>query len=858
VNFQGVTHTGHCSIHTAARPLALRKVLLVPQIAKNLLSVHKFSRDNDVFFEYHPWYFSIKDRQSRRSLLEGRCESGLYPIKATDVPPLKRALATRTISSSQWHAWLGHPSPQVVRSILVLNKLPCSRDPTPSICDACQLAKSHQLPYSSSVHHSSSPLDLIFYDVWGPAPTSVGGYKYYISFIDDFSKFSWIYLMHDRSEAPHIFMQFKTHVERLLDTTIKHVQSDWGGEYRKMHNTFFSTLSITYHVSCPHTHQQNESAKRKHRHIVETGLALLAHAHVPLKFWDDAFLNATYLINRMPTRVIDNSSPLERLFHTKPNYSLLRVFGCACWPHLRAYNKNKLAFRSIECVFLGYSSLHKGYKCLDQSSSRVYVSRDVVFDEHVFPFYRDSTNPASSLHSLHLDNSNVNLNFDRMCTPVSSNPLRAAVQVQSPSNSVEPSAGTLPSESVLPTVPIIAGAGPITFVPALVSSGATLPPDDLGLSGSASNVASFDLAPPLSVPPTANDRAVASSTPALAPASLGTKPTADVTVPAHPYGTRLRHNIRQPKKRKDGTVTYSVVRSSPQEPTSHKIALQNPLWRQAMSDEFDALLRNKTWHLVPSRPSLNIIDCKWVFKIKQKPDGSVDRYKAHLVAKGFKQQYGIDYDATFSPVVKPTTIRLLLSLAVSRGWVIRQIDIQNAFLHGFLDEEVYMKQPPGFEDSVYPDRICKLDKLLYGLKQAPRAWFARLSTKLVQLGFLASKADISLYLFNKAGLQIYFLIYVDDIIIISSSTAATDRLLGQLRSEFAVKDLGPLSYFLEIEVRRDSDGLTLMQPKYIHDLLERTNMLSASGVPTPCFRLTSLVIMKVNVYREMMLPNIGV
>jgi hypothetical protein len=218
-----IKHTGHCSIHTAARPLALRKVLHVPQIAKNLLSVHKFSRDNDVFFEYHPWHFSIKDRQSRRSLLEGRCESGLYPIKATDVPPLKRALATRTISSSQWHARLEHPSPQGVRSILVLNKLPCSRDPTPSICDACQLAKSHQLPYSSSVHHSSSPLDLIFFDVWGPAPTSVGGYKYYISFIDDFSKFSWIYLMHDRSEPPHIFMQFKTHIEGLLDTTIKHV-----------------------------------------------------------------------------------------------------------------------------------------------------------------------------------------------------------------------------------------------------------------------------------------------------------------------------------------------------------------------------------------------------------------------------------------------------------------------------------------------------------------------------------------------------------------------------------------------------------------------------------------------------------
>jgi hypothetical protein len=172
-------------------------------------------------------------------------------------------------------------------------------------------------------------------------------------------------------------------------------------------------------------------------------------------------------------------------------------------------------------------------------------------------------------------------------------------------------------------------------------------------------------------------------------------------------------------------------------------------------------------------------------------------------------------------------------LIVSCGWVIQQIDIQNIFLHGFLDEEVYMKQLPGFEDSSHPDYICRLDKSLYGLKQAPQAWFACLSSKLVLLGFSASKADISLFLFNKNGIQIYFLIYVDDIIIISSSSAATDRLLGQLRDDFAVKDLGPLSYFLGIEVGHHSDGLTLTQHKYIHDLLSLTNMLSTSSVTTP-------------------------
>jgi len=135
-------------------------------------------------------------------------------------------------------------------------------------------------------------------------------------------------------------------------------------------------------------------------------------------------------------------------------------------------------------------------------------------------------------------------------------------------------------------------------------------------------------------------------------------------------------------------------------------------WRDAVNSEYDALLRNKTWHLVPPQPG----SCKWIYKVKQKPDGSIDRYKARLVAKGFKQRYGLDYEDTFSPVVKAATIRLILSLAVTKQWSIRQLDVQNAFLHGILEEDVYMKQPPGFVDHTLPDHVCKLDKSLYGLK----------------------------------------------------------------------------------------------------------------------------------------------
>jgi histone deacetylase 1/2 len=225
----------------------------------------------------------------------------------------------------------------------------------------------------------------VFSDVWGPAPKSGGHFSYYVSFIDDFSKYTWVYLIKHKSEVFSCFREFQILVERQLNCKILAMQTDWGGEYQSL-NSFFKQVGISHHVSCPYAHQQNGSAERKHRHIVEMGLTLLAHSSMPLKFWDEAFLTAVFIINRLPSRVIDHDTPLHRLFGQEPEYASLRTFGCAVWPNLRPYNTRKLEFRSKKCVFLGYSNLHKGFKCLDPSDGRVYISRDVVFDEQLYPF----------------------------------------------------------------------------------------------------------------------------------------------------------------------------------------------------------------------------------------------------------------------------------------------------------------------------------------------------------------------------------------------------------------------------------------------------------------------------------------
>lgn len=252
-----------------------------------------------------------------------------------------------------------------------------------------------------------------------------------------------------------------------------------------------------------------------------------------------------------------------------------------------------------------------------------------------------------------------------------------------------------------------------------------------------------------------------------------------------------------------------------------------------MAAEFKALTANKTWTLVPYQRQKNIIDSKWVFKTKYKADGTLERRKARLVAKGFQQTPGLDYDETFSPVVKASTVRIILSIAVHFNWEIRQMDINNVFLNGELKETVLMRQPEGFIDKARPQHICKLTKAIYGLKQAPRSWYDRLKNTLLRWGFKNTQSDSSLFvLMNKQHIT-FLLIYVDDIIITGSNSSFLGSFIKQLNVMFALKDLGNLHYFLGVEVCRDAGGIYLKQTKYISDLLKKFSMENVSSCPTP-------------------------
>uniref|UniRef100_A0A2N9EJB2 CCHC-type domain-containing protein n=1 Tax=Fagus sylvatica TaxID=28930 RepID=A0A2N9EJB2_FAGSY len=303
-------------------------------------------------------------------------------------------------------------------------------------------------------------------------------------------------------------------------------------------------------------------------------------------------------------------------------------------------------------------------------------------------------------------------------------------------------------------------------------------------------------------------------------ASLPIAPSAPVNT--HPMNTRSKHGIFKPKSFHTTTTDYTHT-----EPPTYQIASKFPQWCSAMDEEFSALQRQQTWSLVPPPFGKNIVGCKWVFKLKRHSDGSISRYKARLVAKGFHQQHGIDFEETFSSVVKPPTIRLILALAVTYNWPLRQLDIRNAFLHGFLKEEVYMIQPPGYVDPHHPQHVCRLQKSIYGLKQAPRAWFESFTTQLLNLAFQSSHANSSLFIYKEGSVIAFLLLYVDDIVLTGNNVQFITQLITNLSKVFELKDMGTLSYFLGLQIQRSLDGLSLTQTKYATDLLTKHNMLNS-------------------------------
>ncbi|WVZ48590.1 hypothetical protein U9M48_000011 [Paspalum notatum var. saurae] len=260
----------------------------------------------------------------------------------------------------------------------------------------------------------------------------------------------------------------------------------------------------------------------------------------------------------------------------------------------------------------------------------------------------------------------------------------------------------------------------------------------------------------------------------------------------------------------------------------------------AMHEELENFERNHAWDLVEPPPNCRPIGTKWVFKNKQGEDGMVVRNKARLVAQGFCQKEGIDYEETFAPVARLEAIRILLAFAASKGFKLHQMDVKSAFLNGFIEEEVYVRQPLGFESARFPDRVYKLRKALYGLKQAPRAWYARLKSFLLKSGFVMGSVDKTLFLLSRGDDTLIVQIYVDDIIFGGSSHALVSSFAEQMSREFEMSLMGELQFFIGLQIKQGLKGTFVHQAKYTRDILKKFNLGDSKPMTTPMSTNTAL------------------
>lgn len=752
-----VSHTG--DISTAS--LALSDAFLVPQLTLNLISVGQLC---ELGFEV---YFSkrgcvVQDPQTGQIIGTGRRVGRLFQLISLMVPPKAVVRCGAMISPEIWHSRLGHVSHSRLRSLAssgVLGHLNANKVD----CQSCQLAKFHALPFNNNDSISQAPFDLVHSDIWGPSPTTtMGGSHYFVIFVDDFSRYTWIYLLKSRSELQQVYYNFAAMVRTQFSATIKVFRSDNAQEYKEKKFLHFLAESGTLpQYSCPGTSQQNGRAERKHKHILETVRALLISAACPESFWGEAALTAVHTINRIPSPVIGNKSPYERLYGVLPNYDLLRVFGCACFVMLQPHERTKLESRARLCCFIGYGINHKGYRCWDPVSQRLRISRHVVFWEHKM---------FSSLSGFHLSKTESPY-FTNLGLPLFPEAIETPMEV--PSTTLEENSLSA-EESFLDA--------PIDFQSAS---------SELENSSNAGHTSS-----------------------------------ASSTMPTVRRSSRVSH---QPAYLQDYHC-YSAI-ATVHEPRTFKEARLDPDWQKAMQEELEALQKTHTWDLVDLPPNKTAIDCKWVYKIKTRSDGSVERYKARVVAKGYHQEYGIDYEETFAPVARLTTVRSLLAIAAAKRWQLFQMDVKNAFLNGNLQEEVYMRPPPGYDHP--PNKVCRLRKALYGLKQAPRAWFAKFSSTIHRFGFRSSPYDHALFIRRTSKGYVILLLYVDDMIITGDDLQEIQDLKRRLNKEFEMKDLGLLNYFLGLEVTSNSKGYFLSQAKYASDLVSRAGLTDNKIASSP-------------------------
>ncbi|KAJ9538188.1 hypothetical protein OSB04_030921 [Centaurea solstitialis] len=718
-----------------------------------------------------------------------------------------------------WHKRLSHLNFKTLNQLCINNLVVGLHDfryTKVSLCSACEKGKQTKASFKSKqISSISSPLQLLHMDLFGPVNVqSIAGKKYT--------------LKDGKTQQP------------------RSIRSDHGTEFKNSTlETFFDQKGISQNFSSVRTPQQNGVAERRNRTLIEAARSMLSEANLATQFWAEAVNTACYTQNRSLIVKRFRRTPYELFRNRKPSIEHLHIFGCVCYILNNKDNLGKFDSKSDDGIFLGYSSISKTYRVFNKRRQTIEETIHVKFDESgpTFPHPHDNSEINQWADSF----------FQVPDIPIA-----------------DPSPQDLPdgfeenptSPSHIPIPPLI-NATPITQV--------TPEPDQPTNSEDFSQTTVSEPAPNLLPDPSVNEASTSQQV-YQPPALRWTKD--------HPIDQVLSNPSSGVKTRcQSGNVCLYVNFISENEPKEIDDALRDPAWVSATQKELAEFIRNNVWLLIPRPRKRTIIGSKWIFRNKIDEIGfggrgmekyekrrenvknaqvqyssclaiaklklvtlfmydnyrisTIIRNKARLVAQGYRQEEGIDYDETFAPVARLEAIRLFLVFAAHMNFKVFQMDIKNAFLNGKLNEEVYVAQPPGFVDPKFPDHVYKLNKALYGLKQAPHAWYDTLSTFLLSKDFVRGKIDSTLFLKKYLKHILLVQIYVDDIIFGSTNPKLCEKFELLMKSEYKMSMMGELTFFLGLQIKQSEKGIFINQGKYVLDILKKFDLTSCTPMKTP-------------------------
>lgn len=782
------------------------------------------------------------------------------------VKPPAAALVAVSVPLSVWHARLGHVPDRIIKVMndkelvagLKLSSL--KRNP----CDACHLGRQTISRHPAvDQRRRCKPGERFHTDVCHINVKSWDGHLYFMTFKDEASCYRIVYFLKSKDQVAASVKHWLQEAAKQTGRNVLSLRTDNGTEYVNASVTqVLLDLGVTHEKSPPYVKQANGMAERENRTLCDTARSLLYHADLSDNerklLWCEAVAFSAFVRNRVPNRGKNYVTPYEEWFEKKPDLSNIRTFGSTAFVRIPDEQRKKLDPKSRKGVFVGPDYLSdKVYRVFDRLKRKVDRVSDVKIVEQglsvTAPNFEESTLCESAtgnhIFPYHADQNTVDAEEDGIHTDGNSAADSEKESLDSEYEEKE-EVDHFPSDHEEEDEFYSGGEDHD-------ADGDDLSDNELSLTRSGSTERQSNENASLrrfeQSDKNVTKRRFEQSDESEDFQHFGfdsnpfveqdAESDADMSVTEDVTQNRNVHQVKG-LKRKTYTPHQMMTRSKrlallvkelSRDPISVTDALSRPdadLWQAAMDDEMNSHAENGTWKLQQMDEGRKAITCKWVFKVKLNPDGSILKRKARLVARGFSQVSGVDYFETFSPVVRYESVRCILALAASLDMEMVQFDVKTAFLNGSLNEVIFMNQPEGYEDGT--ERKCRLMRSLYGLKQASRNWNKEFVSFLTTMGFIATEEDACVYVKKDKKDVTIVCLYVDDGLVRSTSKSLVTSFMISLKKRFSVTAHEPKVY-VGMELKRDRKNRTIAmnQQGYIRTVVDRFGLRDASTVTTP-------------------------